>query len=43
MEYIIENEYLKVTVTTWGAQVKSVVRKSDNVEHMWCADPAVRG
>ena len=25
MEYIIENEYLKVTVTTWGAQVKSVI------------------
>ena len=43
MEYIIENEYLKVTVTTWGAQVKSVVRKSDNVEHMWSADPAVWG
>ena len=38
MEYIIENEYLKVTVTTWGAQVKSVVRKCDGVEHMWQAD-----
>ncbi len=43
MEYIIENEYLKVTVTTWGAQVKSVVRKSDNVEHMWQADKSVWG
>ena len=43
MEYCIENEYLKLTVTTWGAQVKSVVRKSDNVEHMWSADPAVWG
>ena len=38
MEYILENEYLKVTVTTWGAQLKSVIRKCDNVEHMWHAD-----
>ena len=41
MEYSIENEYLKVTVTTWGAQVKSVIRKCDGVEHIWCGDPAV--
>ena len=41
MEYIIENEYLKVTVTTKGAQVKSVIRKCDGVEHMWQADPTV--
>ena len=43
MEYSIENEYLKLTVTTWGAQVKSVVRKSDGVEHIWQADKAVWG
>lgn len=43
MEYIIENEYLKVTVTEWGAQVKSVIRKSDGVEHIWQADPGVWG
>jgi len=43
MEYIIENEYLKVTVTTWGAQVKSVLRKCDNVEHIWQADKTVWG
>ena len=43
MEYIIENEYLKVTVTTWGAQVKSVIRKCDGVEHMWQADKEVWG
>lgn len=42
-EFTIENEYLKVTVTTWGAQVKSVIRKCDNVEHMWQADPSVWG
>ena len=43
MEYCIENEYLKVTVTTFGAQLKSVVRKCDGVEHMWQADPEVWG
>ena len=43
MEYILENEYLRVTVTTWGAQLKSVIRKCDGVEHMWQADKAVWG
>ena len=43
MDYCIENDVLKVTVTTAGAQLKSVVRKSDGVEHMWQADPAVWG
>ena len=43
MEYILENEQLKVTVTTWGAQVKSVIRKDDGVEHIWQADKAVWG
>ena len=43
MELCIENEYLKVTVTTDGAQIKSVVRKCDGVEHIWQADPAVWG
>ena len=43
MDYILENEYLKVTVTTFGAQVKSVRRKCDGVEHMWQADKGVWG
>ena len=43
MEYILENTYLKVTVTDWGAQVKSVVCKCDGAEHIWQADPAVWG
>ncbi len=43
MEYTLENAYLKVTVTTWGAQVKSVVRKCDGVEHIWQADESVWG
>lgn len=43
MDYRIENEFLQVTVTTNGAQLKSVVHKQDGVEHMWQADPAVWG
>ncbi len=43
MEYIIENAYLKVTVTEWGAQVKSVLRKCEGVEHIWQADKSVWG
>jgi aldose 1-epimerase len=43
MEFILENECLRVTLTTDGAQIKSVVRKSDAVEHIWQADPAVWG
>lgn len=43
MDYILENEYLKVTVTTAGAELKSVVRKTDGVEHIWGADPEVWG
>jgi len=43
MKYTIENEYLKLTVETFGAQIASVIRKSDGVEHMWQADPSVWG
>ena len=43
MDFTLENEYLKVTVTTFGAQVKSVIRKCDGVEHMWQADKEVWG
>ena len=43
MEFIIENEKLKVTVTTNGAQVKSVIHKEDNAEHIWSADKSVWG
>lgn len=42
-EYALENDVLRVTITSWGAQVKSVVRKSDGVEHMWDADASVWG
>ncbi len=43
MIYTIENEYLKLSVTTYGAQVCSLLCKSDGVEHIWQADKAVWG
>ena len=43
MEFILENESLRVTLTTDGAQIKSVIRKCDGVEHIWQADPKVWG
>lgn len=41
MDYTIENEFLRVTVTTAGAQIKSVISKDDAVEHMWGGTPDV--
>ena len=32
MEYTLENEYLKLTVSSKGAEVVSVVRKCDGVD-----------
>lgn len=43
MDFRMENAYLQVTVTDWGAQVKSVIRKCDGTEHIWQADKAVWG
>lgn len=41
MEFILENDILKVTITTRGAQYKSIIRKDDGVEHIWCGNPEV--
>ena len=43
MIYTMENNFLRVSVTTDGAQICSVIRKSDGVEHIWQADPEVWG
>lgn len=40
MDLFMENEVLRVCVTTAGAQLKSVFRKDDGTERMWQADPA---
>lgn len=38
MVYEIENEYMKVSVDVIGAELKSVLRKDGNIEHLWQGD-----
>ena len=38
MRYTLENENLKVEIDSFGAEIKSVKRKSDDREYMWCGD-----
>ncbi len=39
----IENEYLKVKVRNYGAELTSVFSKKNNIEHLWQADEKVWG
>jgi len=43
MRIAIENEQLKAEIDSFGAELKSVIRKSDNQEYMWEADPTYWG
>lgn len=43
MLYTLENETLKVTVDTFGAEIKSVKNKNTGREYIWCGDPAIWG
>ena len=38
MNYSIENEYLKITVSDLGAELVSVVSKKDGCEYLWTGD-----
>ena len=40
---VLENEWVKVEIDEMGAEMKSLSRKSDGREYMWCADPAYWG
>lgn len=41
MEYTIENEFLKATVSTQGGELISVVKRETGEEMLWQADPDV--
>ena len=41
MEFVLENEILRATVNTYGAELTSVVHKPTGQEMLWSADPAV--
>lgn len=43
MRYQLENETLRVEIDSFGAEVRSVIRRSDGREYMWQADPAYWG
>ena len=43
MEYILENDVLKLKVVSAGAEMKSLTRKADGQEYLWKADPAFWG
>lgn len=43
MEYVLENNVLKATISSAGAELVSLVHKDDAVEHIWCGDKAVWG
>jgi galactose mutarotase-like enzyme len=36
----IENQYLKATINQKGAELASLIKKADQMEYMWQADPA---
>lgn len=43
MRINLENETVKVEIETFGAEIKSVVKKATGQEYMWCANPAYWG
>lgn len=43
MRYSIENQSIRLTVDTHGAEAVSVVNKHSGAEMLWCGDPAVWG
>lgn len=43
MRYTLENDMLRVEIDSFGAEIKSVKRKEDDREYMWCGDPKYWG
>lgn len=43
MRYFLENDILKVELESFGAEVKSIIRKSNNREYMWYGNPKFWG
>lgn len=43
MRYILENDILRAEIASFGAELKSVKRKSDEREYMWYGDPTYWG
>ncbi len=43
MQYVLENDKLRLTVNSAGAEMKSLIKKSDGQELLWRADPKFWG
>lgn len=43
MNYVLENDIIKLTVSSAGAEMKSLIRKNDGQELLWRADPKFWG
>lgn len=43
MNYTIENETIKATISSYGAELISLVNKASGAEYMWCGDKAYWG
>ena len=41
MRYTIENEFIRLTVDSLGAEMVSVIDVATGREMLWCADPTV--
>ena len=41
MRYAIENEFIRLTIDSLGAEMVSVIDRATGSEMIWCADPAV--
>lgn len=43
MRYYLENDILKVEMDSFGAEIKSIIRKDNNREYLWYGNPKVWG
>lgn len=43
MHYILENEYLEVKINSQGAELMSIIGKSDEYQYLWQGDPQIWG
>lgn len=40
MEITLNNQHIKATISSLGAELKSLVNENTNVDYLWCGDPA---
>ncbi len=41
MEEVLENDFIKIEVAAYGAELQSIFNKQNKVEYLWQGDPAV--